>query len=376
MQAKQDAGGHANPPASSVKIDLKGITTLSSQSNKSNSAVQTKQNTGGHINQSMSGVIINIKSNTTQSNQNNKGIGDTQSKQITKATDKSNGTVNPVVNNVTKVNIGSQIQTSFKNVAEATKQIGNKYEKYMDSGKAGYMAKSVDQFVRGNYTENVTGLGTVGQVAAGIVGVDIPMDIRDITHDIKNWDGSKKHAAKTALDVASVLPVVGGITSAVKKGDNIIALAKSGEKILTSSTDVAKVADKAKTIDKVSDIAKNTTNPIKGGSAGNTRIDYKKVFFDQNPDLKGQVVVHHGVEQQVLTRPETKGLFTPEEIHAYDNLRGIPNQVNSDIHLSKIRKDWNKFYKENPNPTKDQLLEKRVEIDQKYGEQFNPPINK
>jgi len=113
---------------------------------------------------------------------------------------------------------------------------------------------------------------------------------------------------------------------------------------------------------------------VQGESGVATKIEYKKVFFEQNPDLKGQVVVHHGIEQQVLTRAETKGLFTPEEIHAYDNLRGIPNEVNSDVHLSKIRKEWNQFYKENLNPTKDQLLVKRLEIDQKYGNQFYPPI--
>lgn len=64
--------------------------------------------------------------------------------------------------------------------------------------------------------------------------------------------------------------------------------------------------------------------------------------------------------RMIPRKPEAKGLFTPEEIHAYDNLRGIQNQVNSDIHLSKIRKGWNKFYKENPNPIKEQLLEKEL----------------
>lgn len=33
-------------------------------------------------------------------------------------------------------------------------------------------------------------------------------------------------------------------------------------------------------------------------------------------------------------------------MHSLDNLRGIPKEINSDLHLSKIRKEWNKFYKE------------------------------
>jgi len=104
------------------------------------------------------------------------------------------------------------------------------------------------------------------------------------------------------------------------------------------------------------------------------KIDYKKVFFDEYPDLKGKVVVHHAVEQQVLRKPQTQGLFSEAEIHSIDNLRGIPNEANSDLHLSKIRKEWNRFYKEYPNPTKDDLLSKKAEIDNKYGHLFNPPI--
>lgn len=36
-------------------------------------------------------------------------------------------------------------------------------------------------------------------------------------------------------------------------------------------------------------------------------------------------------------------LFFLEEIHTLENLRGIPKEINRDIHLSKIRIDWNSF---------------------------------
>jgi len=107
---------------------------------------------------------------------------------------------------------------------------------------------------------------------------------------------------------------------------------------------------------------------------GPGKIDYKGVFFDKHPELKGEVVVHHSVEQQVLRRPEYKGLFTEAEMHDYSNLRGIPNEINSDIHLSKIRKEWNRFYKEYPNATKEQITHQAKVIDSKYGNLFNPPI--
>jgi len=125
------------------------------------------------------------------------------------------------------------------------------------------------------------------------------------------------------------------------------------------------------------------SNAIKGSSKAAKEIgtvakqasnDYRTTFFTQHPELEGKVVVHHGVEQQVLKRPETMDLFTKEEINAYNNLRGIPKEINSDLHLSTIRKEWNEFYRENPFPSKEDLLAKSREIDMKYGKLFNPPI--
>lgn len=100
--------------------------------------------------------------------------------------------------------------------------------------------------------------------------------------------------------------------------------------------------------------------------------NYKKTFFDANPDLKGTVVVHHAVEQQALKR--YSDVITAAEIHSLENLRGIPKVINSDVHLSQIRKIWNKFYRENPNPTKQNLLDQATLIDTKFGSQFTPPV--
>ncbi|MBP2635992.1 MAG: hypothetical protein H6Q72_1899 [Firmicutes bacterium] len=111
-----------------------------------------------------------------------------------------------------------------------------------------------------------------------------------------------------------------------------------------------------------------------GTVANDASNDYRITFFTQHPELEGKVVVHHSVEQQVLKRPETLGLFTKEEINAYNNLRGVPKELNSDLHLSIIRKEWNAFYRENPFPSKADLIAKSREIDMKYGNLFNPPI--
>lgn len=102
-------------------------------------------------------------------------------------------------------------------------------------------------------------------------------------------------------------------------------------------------------------------------------FNYRKTFFNAYPQItKSNVVVHHAVEQQVLKRYPK--LFKVEEIQSLENLRGIPKSINSDIHLSKIRKAWNRFYKSNASPTRQQVLEKATEIDNLYGGQFTPKI--
>jgi hypothetical protein len=106
-------------------------------------------------------------------------------------------------------------------------------------------------------------------------------------------------------------------------------------------------------------------------------VCYKAVFFAAHPWLKGKVVVHHAVEQQVLKR--YPGLFTRAEIDALDNLRGIPKSINSDLHLSKIRIEWNKFYKKFDDagiiPTKQQILDYARAVDKKFSNLYDPPFS-
>ena len=99
--------------------------------------------------------------------------------------------------------------------------------------------------------------------------------------------------------------------------------------------------------------------------------NYRKTFFAANPTLEGKVWVHHAVEQQVLTR--YPGAFSKQELGELVNLRGIPNSINSEIHLSKLRIEWNVFYRSNPNATKAEILGNASILDQKYGRFFNPP---
>ncbi|MGZ3885247.1 MAG: hypothetical protein ACXVPD_13925, partial [Bacteroidia bacterium] len=100
--------------------------------------------------------------------------------------------------------------------------------------------------------------------------------------------------------------------------------------------------------------------------------DYVKTFTKAFPETEGKVVVHHAIEQDILEK--FPGLITESEMHSLQNLRGIPKELNPQLHLGDIRKIWNRFYKDFPVSTRQQLLDKATEIDNLFGHLFYPPI--
>ncbi|MEU7903555.1 SpvB/TcaC N-terminal domain-containing protein [Actinoplanes sp. NPDC049118] len=119
----------------------------------------------------------------------------------------------------------------------------------------------------------------------------------------------------------------------------------------------------------------SVTNPGGANGAtvgGSTTKNYRSTFFKIFPWLKGKVWVHHAIERQVAKL--FPGRFTTSEINSAENLRGIPKEINSSVHLSQIRKIWNQFYKANPNATREELIAEANRIDDMFGACFNPPI--
>lgn len=100
--------------------------------------------------------------------------------------------------------------------------------------------------------------------------------------------------------------------------------------------------------------------------------NYRETFFAAHPSLRDKVVVHHAIEQQVLKR--YPGMFTEAEIHALGNLRGIPKSANPELHLSKIRRAWNDFYRTHARPTKQVVLDFAAQLDRQFGALFDPPL--
>jgi RHS repeat-associated protein len=151
------------------------------------------------------------------------------------------------------------------------------------------------------------------------------------------------------------IPVIGPL---LEMGDQMQikgGMAMAGVSLLAAATDVFTMGEGT--------VERTTTKAI---------FNYKAIFFAAHPELEGQVIVHHSIEQQVLKR--YPNLFSAEEIHSLSNLRGIPNSLNSEVHLSQIRRSWNQFYRTTVNPTRELFINKAAEIDQIFGNQFLPPI--
>ncbi|WP_196772383.1 hypothetical protein [Mesorhizobium loti] len=132
--------------------------------------------------------------------------------------------------------------------------------------------------------------------------------------------------------------------------------------------------DKAELLEIIKAIARDPSKvKYPGASLGRAfSNNYRKTFLDANPNLTGDIVVHHAAERQAWTR--YKNLFAEDEMHSLPNLRGIPKELDSLLHKTIFRFEWDQFYEAHPQATRQQVLDYVTYIDKKYGHLFNPPI--
>ena len=69
-------------------------------------------------------------------------------------------------------------------------------------------------------------------------------------------------------------------------------------------------------------------------------------------------------------------LITEMEMHTLENLRGIPKELNAELHLSALHSKWNRFLRENLKPTREQINKVRDEVDEESGHLFLPSWGK
>jgi len=163
----------------------------------------------------------------------------------------------------------------------------------MDSSVIDYLKKSGNQYILGNYTEDVTLLGTFMQVGTGLLGVDLPMDLRDIFYDFTHWKWSWGHAGQTAVDLLSLLPIIGGL----KYADEAGALAKAAFKNTDETGTLVKGA--LKSSDEISDIAKGVDETVEIAAKGVTQAE--KLSMNQIDDLIEEIggsIKNHPLRQE------------------------------------------------------------------------------
>ncbi len=182
-----------------------------------------------------------------------------------------------------------------KKLVETLSYLYNHYIEPVADAASDYIGKSLNQIVKGNFTDDVTLLGTAGEIVLGIFDLDLVCDLRDITYDIGEWgeiiigddEFSWSFAGQSFLDLVGIVPVIG----AVKYSDEVGALLK-------------KVPDLYKEVVE-STIKKNFKNGIKVTECDTTKEieELYKILFKKYSDKIVEIVdsltdndIHHIVE--------------------------------------------------------------------------------
>jgi hypothetical protein len=98
--------------------------------------------------------------------------------------------------------------------------------------------------------------------------------------------------------------------------------------------------------------------------------DYRQIYLEAHPQYLGiddAIEIHHKIPQQVLS--EHPHLFSHREIHGLDNLVGIPRDTKAH---KLITEEWKDFFKTNPSPKKEDIVEFSNKIDERYGANYLP----
>ena len=106
-----------------------------------------------------------------------------------------------------------------------------------------YFERSLEMIILGDYSDEVTLLGLAGSVALGVLGLDLPADIRDLTACFTvNFDPSDPMWWMNLGSCAvSFLPLVGGL----KYVDEGAELLKYSDEVVEATGDVGKHLDEA-----------------------------------------------------------------------------------------------------------------------------------
>lgn len=135
--------------------------------------------------------------------------------------------------------------------------------------------------------KDVTLLGTSIQVLAGVLGVDLLADLRDVSADLINFKPTGDHALQTGVDAMGLIPLIG----AGKFADEVATLIKRAD-------DYAKAVDAPIAILKTTDEVAVVGKGIEGGVDDFVGIlKGEKVTL---PNVKGQTIQYTKVSSENL----------------------------------------------------------------------------
>ncbi|MBQ2931644.1 MAG: minor capsid protein [Clostridia bacterium] len=148
----------------------------------------------------------------------------------------------------------------------AVSDVKRENESKSDTDPLNYLQTSLKQIILGNFAEDSNLLGTLGQVALGFLGLDLPADIRDITYDITNFENSYEHIRQTLFDSLAVFPIVGGAKYIDEAGNVLKPAAKIGDDAAETVKDIGSANSANKNLTKdvgavVDNYLKNNVNP-------------------------------------------------------------------------------------------------------------------
>ena len=172
-------------------------------------------------------------------------------------------------------------------------------EKLLDAKE--YVFKSGKKLVLGDFEEDEqeTLLSLGGSMAASLTGVDVPLDIRDLSYDLSHWGEGQYFAARFAMDCIGVVPFIG----AVKYLDNVVGLSKKTGKIIDSADVVADVKKQTESVQDSVRKADDIKDIVKYGK-------YKKMMtINENLKNKKHKLTHVKFREQKIDLPDGRKII-------------------------------------------------------------------
>ena len=199
-----------------------------------------------------------------------------------------------------------------KKLVETLSYLYNHYIEPVADAASDYIGKSLNQIVKGNFTDDVTLLGTAGEIVLGIFDLDLVCDLRDITYDIGEWgeiiigddEFSWSFAGQSFLDLVGIVPVIG----AVKYSDEVGALLKKAPNIYKNSVykSVAECFTDGKALKSEDEIAETVTNNLK-----KTQKQIEELLDDSGKFIDEEAESNY---QKYVLRKQKSGKFPRDRI--------------------------------------------------------------